>query len=98
MPQPYDLTNITNADNIYELSSAANGLTDGLFGVLFVFSVFIIIYSISAKWGFKPAFATAAYITAGVCVLVRIMNWIPDTIMFISFLLVAASYLIMKFS
>lgn len=98
MPQPYNLTNISNANNIYELGKATNELSDGILGLGLIFSIFIITYTVTAKWGFKPAFATASYITAGLTMMFRLMNWVSDTVMFVSFLLVVASYLIMKFS
>lgn len=98
MPQPYNLTNITAANNIYELGTATNNLTEGLFGLLILMSVFIITFAVSSRWGFKPAFATAAFVTAGIAVLIRLTNWIDDTPMYISFLLIGVAYLIMKFS
>ena len=70
MAEPYDLTNITAANNIYEMGTATNNLSDGTFGLLLVFSVFIITFGVSSKWGFKPAFASSSFITAGVTVLI----------------------------
>ena len=97
MPQPYNLTNLTSSNNLYDLATATNDLTDGIFALLIVFTIFIISYSAMAKWGFKSAFAASCFITAGSTILLRIMNWVSDTVMFISFLLVAAAYLLMKF-
>ena len=97
MPQPYNLTNLTSSDNLYSLATSTNDLSGGVFALLIVFSIFIISYAAMAKWGFKPAFAASCFITAGMTILLRIMNWVSDSVMFISFLLVAAAYLLMKF-
>ena len=97
MPQPYNLTNLTKSNNIYEVGTAVNDLTEGTFALLILFTIFILVFVSTSKWGFKPALATSTFVVAGISIFIRLMGWIGDSVMFISFLLVAAAYLLMKF-
>lgn len=96
MPQPYDLTNITNSNNFYELMLASNELTEGLLGILILISIFILVYVLSSRYGARTAFAATTFITAGFAVLLRVMNLINDTFLYGSILLVAIAYIWMK--
>jgi hypothetical protein len=96
MPEPYDLTNITNSNNFYELMVASNNLSEGLLGILILISIFILIYVLSSRFGARTAFATSSFLTAGFAILLRVMLLINDTFLFGSILLVAIAYIWMK--
>ena len=59
MPQPYDLTNLTSADNLAQTTKAANDLVGGLMGILFLIGVFIITSVVGSKYGSRAGFAAA---------------------------------------
>ena len=98
MTQPYDLTNITAADNFYELGAATNLLTDGLMGILFLISLWIILFVSFSKYESKSAFAAANFITTVFAIFFRVMGWIGDTPLFVLILLTGLGFLWLKWS
>lgn len=87
MPQPYNLENLSNANNGYEIVKASNQLVDGSLGLFLVFGTFFIMILAFKGVEAKKAFAGAAFITAVAGVLFRALDFIPDQAMFATFAL-----------
>jgi len=98
MPQPYNVTPMSEANNLWELTDASNDVTSGLLGKLFLMGLFIILFIVFKRFETKRAFSGAAFITALAAVFMRIAGLIPDTYMIGSFLLVGVSLIWLKLS
>lgn len=88
---PYNLTELNNAENLYDLTTQANTLAGGLIGILSLIVLFVIVFMGLKQYESKNAFAAASYVTAMIAILLRLMVWISDTVMFTSFILVGIS-------
>jgi hypothetical protein len=87
MPQPYDLTNLSAANDAYEITKASNQLIDGGLGAAMLIGTFLIFFLAFKGLEAKKAFAGAAFVTATAGMLFRALNLIPDGYMFMTFAL-----------
>lgn len=97
MAQPYDFTNLTAADNIYETAIATNDLIGGLLALGFLIGAFIILFISFKKFESSRAFAGAAWIVAVLAIFMRLLNFIGNEVMFITFLLAGMSLIWIRF-
>src|SRR3990167_9415907 len=69
-----NLTNLTSAQNTYELVKFANDVTLGYLSVLFIISIFIIITLISMKnYEFDEALTLSAFISFGISIYLSVI-------------------------
>lgn len=98
MPEPYNLTGFTGATDLVQLGSAANTTSSGMFGGLFVLAIFAVLFIMFKAYEDKRAFMGAAFITALITVLLRVIGWTTDVFMFGSFLIAAIAFIIMMWA
>jgi len=99
MAQPYNLTNISSSETLFELTKNANELTGGLMGNLIIVTVFIIAFiGFKSTWEGQRSFAGASFITALISIFVRILGMITDQVMFGTFLIAGISYVLLRWS
>lgn len=97
MPQPYNLSNITGARNIYEVTKGANDVAGGSLGLMLLVGIFVIFFFSFKTYSTKRAFAGASFITAVISIFIRLLDFIPDRYMFGAFLLAGIGFLALKF-
>ena len=95
---PYNLTQVQGGNNLYDLVTNANLLTNGLIGLFTLIVLFLIVFMGLKKYESKYAFSAAGYITAIVAILFRMMAWVSDTVMFGAILLLGISFVWMRMS
>lgn len=59
----FDLTNLTNAEDITSIVKFSNEVTGGIFGVSLLFTIFAIFFLTSRPMGNEKAFAFASFAT-----------------------------------
>lgn len=91
MPAPYNLTAISQSNNIYEFTSGANNLVGGLLGLGMLVGCFVIMFFSFKGFETKKAFAGASFVTAIAAILFRLLSFIGDTPMFACFALAGIS-------
>lgn len=81
----YNLTNITRPHDMFQM---ANYLTNNAFGSVVVLLCFVIslMYLATHERPFGYAFATAAYITAIITILLRVLEVVPNWVVYLTIL------------
>ena len=91
MPQPYNLSDISSSNNLYDFMTNANILADGLMGILTLVVAFIILFMAFKQFEAKRAFAGAAFVVAILATFLRLLTWVSDTVMFTTFIMAGLS-------
>lgn len=86
----------TTGNVMVGLGSALNNASGGLFGILALLGFYLVIFLPSLKFGAKKAFAVATFVGALVAILLRVLGWIYDPILFISFALAVGGIIVMR--
>lgn len=94
----YNLTNVTNANNIYEITSEINTLTGGLYGAFFVSAVFLICFIVMKNYDTKTVFLTASFITSIISGIMYFLKLISMSVLILPVILLFVSILIKVFS
>ena len=94
----YNLTNITNADNIFQITEAVNDLTDGWFGLLILISFFMILIVSYKNQPMNVRVTSASFLTAILSMLFRVLGFTSDLIVLVFVLITAVSYIAMFYS
>ena len=90
----YNLTNFTNANNVFEFTTALNSATNYQFGIMFLFSIPVILFIVLRGYGTRQALLTASFVMAVFSILFRIAELVPDSIMWWSLLGVAVALVV----
>lgn len=98
MAEPYNLTTMTGQNDLFGFMNAANTLTTGLFGNLILVTGFIIMVVAFRNYEPKQSFAAAGFLTALFSIFLRLLNWIPDTTMFICFMVAGVTFVLLRWS
>jgi hypothetical protein len=70
----YNLTNITDANNIYETVVAVNQLSNGIFGLILIASVFLILFFSLKTEDTENAFISSSFITTILSIIMVFIN------------------------
>jgi len=70
----YNLTNITDANNIYETVVAVNQLSNGIFGLILIASVFLILFFSLKTEDTENAFISSSFITTIISIIMVFIN------------------------
>lgn len=97
MPAPYDLTNLTAANDAYQVTTAANQISHSSLSLVFLIGAFFIFFFAFKRWEVKIAVGGASFLTAIAAIFLRILNWIPDTWMFATFLIAGLALIWIRF-
>jgi hypothetical protein len=92
----YNLTNLSNANNAYELTAAANQLTGGMYGIMFLIGSFVVVFASTRGLG-AQGFFLASFLTAILAVFFRLLNLVPDFVMIVFVLLTGISFVIVMY-
>ena len=98
MAEPYNLSAMTDQAGLFGFMNAANDLSGGLFGHLTLVVFFIIMVVAWRNEEPKKSFAAASFITALISVFLRLLGWIPDGTMFITFIIAGLSFVMLLWS
>lgn len=94
MTAPYNLTNVSNANNIVDLLISANtNLADSTFGVLLLITVWVILFFNFKNFDARVSIAASSWITAVLAVIISVLGLI-DTWSLLVFVVGAAASLI----
>lgn len=93
----YNMTNVTNANNAYEIVKATNDISGGLIFAMLMFVLFLVILITFRKRNFKAVLVGASFITSIVAVIGLALKFIGWNIVIIPILLFFASLLIYMF-
>lgn len=77
----YDLTNVTNSENILEFTQAVNTLTDGWLMILVLIAGFIIFTMAQWERGVDKAIAASGFMTVILSVMFMLLSFISIPIM-----------------
>lgn len=75
-----NMTNITNADNIADMVTSINQISGYWLFNGITLALFLILFILFRKFGFKTAFSSAALITAILGIFLRALNLISDLV------------------
>lgn len=96
----YNLTNVTDANNYFEILKAVNDLSDGLIGVFIITSIFLLLMIVFKQYeqDTKETLLMASAITTLISVLFWTIGLISWTIMIYPIIALFASIVIYKFT
>lgn len=96
MAEPYNLTQMSGQNTLYGFMTGANAISDGYIGIMTVIVTFIIAFVWFKTFESKKAFAGASFITALIAMILRVLTWINDPVMFTTFILAAISLVLLR--
>jgi len=70
----YNLTNVSSAGNIFEITKSINVLTGNLWANMILFIVFIVIFIFSARENMKTRFLISSFVLSFVAVLFHFLQ------------------------
>jgi hypothetical protein len=79
----YNLTNVTNATNMWTLTESVNELSAGWLGVAVLITLSVILFISLKDYPMKEAFAATCFISTVLALLLRVLGLISDFVMFI---------------
>lgn len=98
MAEPYNLTIATDSTGLFGFMDAANTISGGLFGNLILLVVFIIMVAAWRNYEPKRSFAAASFITAILAIFLRLLQWIPDATLFMTFIIAGVSFVLLMWT
>lgn len=95
MTDVYNLTNITNSVNMFELTRGVNQLTSGLFASFVLLAVWLVLLSaFFSNFGLKRAMLSSSFIVSLLASLVFFMGLISMTTLILPILLLLISLIL----
>ena len=91
MPEPYNLTALTDNTNIFGILSATNTLSDGFFGIILLLLFFVILFVSFKQFEVKRALSSSLFILSIAVILMRVLGIVTDLVMFAVFILTGLS-------
>jgi hypothetical protein len=93
----YNLTNVSAADNMWGLTSAVNDMSGGWLGLGFLMTFTVIIFISLKDYPMKESFSATAFISAVICLLMRILGLVSDFVMLIYIVVAAIAAIVLIF-
>lgn len=94
MAQIYNLTNISSADNLVQLTKATNQMAGEMLGFAILLSLMVILFASFRNQTPAVRFATASFITTIISFLFRIIDMTGDFVVFVFILLTSIGIII----
>jgi hypothetical protein len=94
MPQPYNLTNVTNSTDLLGLFQATNQIADNSFGVMILLLIWFVIFIRLKMYTSKSAMFAASFITTLVAIMLFLVGMISQTVLMMVIVLLAISFVI----
>jgi hypothetical protein len=91
---PYDLTNASSMNNIADLFTTANQLSNYVFGPIILVVLWFIIFIQLKNYSSKPAMLAASFITSIVAIFLFLLGMISQAILILCFVIAAISFVI----
>lgn len=93
MPEPYNMTLLTDKTTVIGTIQGVNEIASGMLGIIFLLLFFIIMFVLFKNYEFKRALAGSTFLTSVVAMLMRVIGLINDTWMFSFFLITAIAFI-----
>lgn len=95
----YDLTNLTNATGLYEITTAVNQVSDGYFGMFVLISMFMLTFIVHKRYNDDTATVlfTSAVLNSIIAVMLFGLNLIGNKGIAFSVLLIFVGFMVFKF-
>jgi len=95
MTDIYNITNVTQANNLWEFTREINTMTGDLFGVLFLFVIFLIVFITFSKMDVKRTFVISSFVTSFVGILFWSIKFIPFHILLVPISMLVVSIFVL---
>jgi len=93
----YNLTNLTNANTIVDMTTEVNRLSDGLLIVMLMLILFLTYMIVFKKQNLKPVLIGASFLMTIMAIIAFTFGWIGVEVLIIPIILLFASILIFYF-
>ncbi len=97
MPQPYNLTNITESSNLLGIFQASNQLSNNGLGVMVLLAIWFVVFIRLKMYSAKSAMFAASFIATLVAIMLFIMGMISQPILMMTIIALAVSFVIIMF-
>lgn len=87
-----------NQSDVVQIGAAINTESAGIFGLGILIASYLIFFFTLLRWGIRPAFATSSFIGATFAILMRLMGWINDPVLYGAFIVAIIAVLVLWFS
>ena len=94
MPQPYNLTNVSNSSDLLGLFQASNQLANNSFGVMVLLLVWFVVFIRLKMYASKSAMFAASFITTLLAVMLFLLGMIGQTVLMMVIILLAISFVV----
>lgn len=94
----YNLTNVTEATNLYDMAVGVNDLSGGLIMIMVLVSLYIITFIASKGYDTKTALFTAGFVTTIIAVLSFSIGLINVTVFIITLIILLMSLFAILFT
>lgn len=91
----YNLTNVTNSTNIYELAIASNQITGGIAGTIMITVMYFITFVSLKGWANVDAFGATSFGYGVIATLLFLANLIPETVFYTYIILMVTGLFIL---
>jgi hypothetical protein len=98
MPQPYNMTNVTDANNLLDIVTATSGLVDDMLGVFILVLVWVVTFISLKNYYTSAAIVTAGFLTMISSIMLFIIGLISQQILLMCIVLFAVSIIYAKIS
>jgi|WetSurMetagenome_2_1015567.scaffolds.fasta_scaffold289314_2 hypothetical protein len=97
---PINITSFSNytGDPVTGLMGAINTESQGVFGIMLLFGVYILTFVTATRYGTKTAFTTSAFIGVIMAIILRLLSLISDKVLYGCFAMVVVAVLVLWFS
>ena len=88
----YNLTNVSDANNILDFLVAINQLTGDWFGIMMYTSIVLIFFlSMKSRWTTPQSMATTSFLCLILALIFRVLEFIPDFAMWLGIIFAAGT-------
>jgi hypothetical protein len=97
MPAPYNLTNVTNSNNLLGLFQASNDLSGDTFGVMIILMMWIIIFIRLKMYSAKAAMFAASFVTTLLAVMLFLIGMVSQVILMMVIVTLGITFVLQLF-
>ena len=91
--------NLTQGEDIViKTTQFVNEASDGSFGIMLVLSIYIIMFVVMIRFGVKTSLGTTSFVGFLLVLMLRLMEIVNDTIMYLSIIVVVISVMALWFT
>ena len=91
--------NLTRGEDIaVKTTQFVNEASDGWFGLMLVIALYIIMFVVMIRWGVKVSLGTTSFVGFVLVLMLRLLELVNDTIMYLSIIIVIISIMALWFT